>query len=130
VQFRVLASDGFNSAEAHSGTIAVADKAPHVHLAWPTPGQRVLADQLLFLRGLASDPEDGPLSDQGLTWRVDGRVLARGGMVGTDALRPGSHQISLEARDAQGNLARAEVSITVVDTSGNRIYLPLVTMPK
>ncbi len=117
-------SDGVNTtADVSDAPFRVARKAALVFLLAPAERTHLLPGQSVFLQGLATDPEDGPLSGEALAWSsdVDG-PLGEGTDVAVESLTPGPHRITLRATDGDGMVGSASVNIFV----GYRVYLPLV----
>lgn len=84
---------------------------PHATITSPAPGAAFAPGQTVVFAGLATDAEDGDLSDQGL-WdsSLDGPI-GTGSLLTTAALRPGTHSITFEATDVNG--LRGAVSIVI-----------------
>jgi regulation of enolase protein 1 (concanavalin A-like superfamily) len=113
---RVLAGDGANTGEDQSdATFRVAKKGPSAAILTPADGARFARDALVILEGAAQDPEDGPLAATALTWTssISG-TLGSGSQIARDDLPPGDQFITLTARDADGNLATSQITITVM----------------
>ncbi|MBM3881696.1 MAG: LamG domain-containing protein [Verrucomicrobia bacterium] len=115
VRVRVLASDGLNTAVAVSEPFAVPNHPPQVEIISRGGGDRMVLGERVVMRGTAMDLEDGLLEASALTWRshLDG-LLATGNTLEIGRLQPGVHEITLEARDAQGAVATATVTLEVL----------------
>lgn len=109
---QVLVTDGVRSAVAEAGTFSVANQAPTVAiLAAEIDGDFVV------LSGFATDREDATLD--GLSWSSDldgplgtGKRLR----IRTSDLTPGSHQITLEARDSAGSKSSDVATLSTIAT--------------
>jgi len=90
----------------------VGDKAPLVFLLWPEEGERLPHGEPVILAGLATDPEEGPVPDDSLSWfsDVDG-LLGMGGDLVVDTLSCGTHEITLSATDSSGMVGMATVHV-------------------
>lgn len=124
---RVIVSDGVNTAQDESdGAFRVDSKPPDVSIIYPVDGVAVPVGGLVILEASASDLEDGPISD-GMRFRwfssLEGE-LGVGRRLFYDDLLPGRHQLSVRVTDSEGNVAAAQVSLTV----GGGLYLPLVLL--
>jgi hypothetical protein len=70
---------------------------------------------------MATDLEDGDIPDDSLVWTIDGENVG----VGSELqiwLVPGLYDVTLSAKDVQGNVGRETVALRV----GFRTYLPMV----
>lgn len=113
---RVLATDGFHTSEARSeAAVRVGSKPPTVHLMAPADGTTFPTGEMVILQGLASDLEDGSVSEEAYLWTsdLDGE-LDRGSRVWSLALTPGQHTITLSVNDLDGMSAQESVHITVL----------------
>src|SRR3990170_1671239 len=113
--FRVLASDGLNTAEsATTAPVTVGDKAPLMHLASPVDGDWLPVGEAVVFRGYAADLEDVVLDDAAYRWTsdVDGD-LGSGPTLWGLPLSAGAHRITLSVTDRAGNAVRENVAITI-----------------
>ena len=109
---RVAASDGYNTTLATSQPFTVANRAPEPHI--DAPGSAALpAGQTIIVQGSATDVEDGGLSGAALSWALDGAALGSGQSQTIEGLAPGSHILTLTARDAAGKEATATQTLIV-----------------
>jgi hypothetical protein len=122
-KLRVRASDGLQTAESVSdGFFTVPSHAPTVQILSPQPGYQ--ANWLhVDLVGSAYDREDGPLPEAAFAWSVDGMPAGQGSVVSIDPLGNGAHVISLTVTDSSGQIATAEVTVTMTALP-TRLYLP------
>jgi hypothetical protein len=113
---RVLASDGFHTAEDTSEAFTSALNNPEVLITGPISGSFAVEDQLVFLSGTGQDPEDGRLSDNQLTWSSnhDGE-LGNGKILSTNAmsLTEGIHTFTLVAKDSDGMTAEDSITFEI-----------------
>jgi hypothetical protein len=113
--FRVLASDGLNTAEsATTAPVTVGDKAPMIHLASPVDGDWLPAGEAVVFRGYASDLEEVVLEDAAYHWTsdLDGE-LGSGPTLWGIPLSVGPHRITLTVTDRAGNAVSESVAITI-----------------
>lgn len=113
---RVSVSDGFHSVTQEVGPLDIPRKAPIINISRPAEGQTYsLHDREVRLDASASDPEDGFLDADALTWTFDdGRPLAVGrNVVLATRLGAGRHVITASATDSDGMTGSDQVTITV-----------------
>ncbi len=114
--FRVLAHDGFRTAEARSVPVTVAAKAPVVQITSPMDGAQVAWNQLVTFSADTLDVQDGVLADAALVWKdAAGNTLGTGSVFATDALPVGTNRITLTATNSSGLAASAGVTVVVRD---------------
>lgn len=93
----VNVSDGVRSGHARSGPIDLPFPKPEVHMIRPFENEIIPFSQPIALFGTAVLPWGPKLDDSGLSWSVDGKVIASGrsdaACVGLDA---GEHQLELK----------------------------------
>jgi hypothetical protein len=127
---RIMASDGARTTEARSNvTFRVARKPPTATIFQPESGARIEVNDPLMLQGEGYDREDGQLKHGALIWRSDrDGLLGVGDTLVLTTLSVGHHRLTLEAKDADKNVARAMVEIDVIGaaTDSFRTYLPLL----
>ncbi len=110
---RVLATDGIHTAIATSDAFTTSDQPPVVWLDEPRPGTEFVADELIWLRGAAYDPESGMVPDDSLVWTIDGLgEVGRGRDLSLRPLPPGSYHASLTVPDTKGSVSQS-VDFTV-----------------
>ncbi len=129
-RFRVVASDGINTAQDESdGLVSIPNKTP---LAWITsPADRAyfVPGQSVGLVAEAIDVEDGTLWDGSLVWTSSlSGTVGSGHMLHVTDLITGAHVITLTATDSGGAYAVDSLTIYVgVEPPAlPTIYLPLV----
>jgi hypothetical protein len=116
-RFRVEASDGFHTAYDESGLVTVGNRSPLAVIAAPTAG--FTATGALTLEGVAYDPEDGPLTGASLAWASDlDGPLGTGERLEGVTLSGGSHVLTLEATDSEGQSTAVTVSVTAETAVG------------
>jgi hypothetical protein len=112
-QFQVRASDGVQSAAAHSPQFVLADKPPQPRIVAPGDGATIHLGQVLNLDGGAADPQDGVVAETGLAWSIPGRSLGSGSQVSVMDLPLGTSVLTLTATNSLGLAASATASVTV-----------------
>lgn len=113
--FRVVVSDGANSAQADSPPFAMADKAPQPRISSPADGTRLRWGQLLNLAGEAEEFQDGALNGDKLVWSTPAGVLGKGALVTATSLPAGENVITLTATNSAGISASTKVTVFVDD---------------
>jgi hypothetical protein len=124
VLFRVLVSDGLLTAiDTSDGPIIVPNKAPLVLLLGPSNNAFFSPGQTVLLRGAATDPEEGPIGGDRITWASDrDGPLGTGPDLAVSRLSPGWHRITASATDGSRAQGQASVRIFV----GTRLFAPYV----
>jgi hypothetical protein len=127
-KIKVVVTDGVRTKSDQSdGVFQVDNKPPLVFLLNPRDGTSYHPGAMVVLQALATDPEDGPLPDEILTWSLPGgtRRQAAGNDVVLEGIPAGDHVIAVTARDEQGLETRREITISV----GWRLFMPAVANP-
>lgn len=118
-KFRVIVSDGFNTAQADTNfDIEIGNKAPRVQATFARHVEEVVAGDLVGFRGRARDLEDGVLDGDQLVWSIEGRVIGVGDKVRT-RLPDGEWVVQLEATDTDGVSSVAKVTVLVHPREGD-----------
>ena len=118
-RFRVLASDGLNTAVAESSVpFEVANRPPSLELVSPKGGDVFVKGQSIALEAVAYDSDVGGLDGGSLRWHSsrDG-ALGTGPQLTVASLSEGTHVIEVVAEDGAGNqngTASSEIQIEVV----------------
>jgi len=122
IQVRV--TDGVNTvSDASDAVFRVARKAPAVFVLAPSDRQVLRPDEALVLSGLATDPEQGSLRGEALSWRSDrDGLLGTGENVAVPSLSRGAQSITLTATGQDGKASSRSVHVFV----GYSFHLPLV----
>jgi hypothetical protein len=120
---RVLASDGFHTAQVVSDTtFTIASHNPYAYITTPSDGREYLNGHHIFLYGDGYDVEDGQLSDSAFSWRSsqDG-ILGQGKTLTIPAseLQSGEHLITLLVTDSDGMSSEASITIFVKNPDGS-----------
>jgi hypothetical protein len=92
---------------------------PQASIQTPQNNTLYVSDQTLILAGTGYDIEDGQLSNSGLSWSssLDGSLGSGNSLsINVSALSEGTHVITLSARDSDGQIGAASVTIQVVRT--------------
>ncbi len=117
---RVVATDGFNTAQAESNPFSIIAKPPFATISGPveTP---VPVGRPVRLIASAFDLSDGMIGGASLEWRDEkGAVIGTGESVETTFKTEGSHEVSLSVKASSGLSARTKVQINVIaDADGD-----------
>lgn len=105
---------GLTASTSRTIHITSVNQPPTATITSPATGTTAYAGGSVTFVGLGTDAEDGTLAGSSLTWSssING-VIGTGATVTTSALSPGTHTITLTAKDAQGATASASLSINV-----------------
>ncbi|MEZ4658824.1 MAG: hypothetical protein R2911_14750 [Caldilineaceae bacterium] len=114
---RVLASDGYHTTIATSQPFTVSNRQPEPAILVPVAEQTFAAGLAIPLSGVATDPDDGGLSGNALTWAVDGNAAGAGTDTSVPGLAPGAHIAMLTATDSVSNSATASVNFAIAPLS-------------
>jgi Tol biopolymer transport system component len=122
--FRVMASDGINTASDSSDNVfTVLRHRPEASILSPNEGFILAPGQPLLLRGRGYDVEDGILTDGMLSWTSSlSGDLGSGRTLVVPELETGNHTITLAVTDSDGNTTTTTITIFV----GTKVYLPLI----
>ncbi|RMG17467.1 MAG: hypothetical protein D6729_08850 [Deltaproteobacteria bacterium] len=91
------------------------NKAPEVAITEPEDGATLVAGAPVRFVGTATDPEDGALDGDSVTWTSDVEGdLGTGLSIEVALATEGAHTITLTATDSQGKSASASITVTVV----------------
>jgi hypothetical protein len=124
VRFRVVASDGINTAiDETDQAITIPNRPPVPTILTPANGLITVPGGLVVLHGSAMDMEDGSLPDSGLVWSSDRQdELGVGSSVALNSLESGTQIITLTATDSYGISAQTSVLIHIAYS----IFTPFV----
>lgn len=114
VQFRVMASDGLQTAYADSPALLLANKPPQSRILLPGASAHVYLGQVVNLQGEAMDPQDGRIADSGLTWSSQLGALGTGTQLSVSDLPVGVNVVTLTAINS-ASLAATSTTIITVD---------------
>jgi len=112
---RIVARDGFHTAERDSAPFQVVAKPPVPSILLPEDGLTVEYGQLVNFLGAADDLKDGAVAESGLSWSVAGRRPVFGSSFSSDTLPVGENVIRLTARNSVGLVASTDVTVIVDD---------------
>ena len=124
-RLRVRASDGVLVGEAVSEPFGIGAPAPVVAILAPTDGATVVANEPLWLEGVAYDPTDGPLGAGRVAW-----LSNEDGHLGLDPtlqtmLSVGVHTVRFSAINSAGRTGRAQITLRVVPARRDHVvWLP------
>jgi hypothetical protein len=99
IHLRVLASDGLTTGSAVAGPFALPSGAPTGLIAAPETVMQFQINEITFH---AYDPEDGVIESGVWASDMDGD-LGEGRLISTRFLSAGTHQISVDLADSEGN---------------------------
>ena len=110
----VSATDNGGLSATSNQPLVIENHAPNPpQIMQPVGGNRFTNEQSIVFRGIATDPEDGMLRGESLTWGSDLSGSFGHGNLITRRLPVGRHQISLTATDRTGQSSTATVGIEV-----------------
>jgi hypothetical protein len=90
------------------------NQAPVVAITAPPDASSFLAGEAVTFTGTATDPEDGALPANALTWTSDrDGALGAGATLTLNTLSVGPHVVTLTAPDSQGLAGSATVRVTI-----------------
>jgi hypothetical protein len=113
--FRVIATDSINTDIADSNaTFSIPSKPPNVRIISPADSSTFDSGKNITFTGEALDLEDGMLEGNALTWASDKQgTLGFGPSISFDELSPGLHEITLSARDTNGNMSNDSIRLQI-----------------
>jgi hypothetical protein len=114
VLFRVVASDGAQSAQADSAPYTFADAPPQPAILSVADGAHMRWGEVLVLSGEATDAQDGGVVGANLTWSTQRGPLGDGSDISA-RLPAGVNQITLTATDSGGLSASTTITVYVDD---------------
>jgi len=130
---KVMVSDGVNTGSTVSPNFSIARKLPSiVTITSPAAGAYQPASDLVFLKGVAYDTDDGALSGTALVWSSNLQgPLGAGNNLALN-LQPGVHTITLTATDSDGNSISASQILTITSQAPvlNWSLYPLTSPPQ
>lgn len=130
-KLRLLTSDGWNTAIATSSAFSIPNKPPMITLLAPQKDSEFAQGEALTLLANAYDLEDGALT-QTLAWTSDkDGALGNGEQFIITKLSAGTHTLTVTARDANNNEAKASVTIKIIGGSSPSLTVtpPTVATP-
>ena len=112
---RIMATDGLHTGSDDSDApFNIAGHAPMAAIVSPDDGAVFSQFDLIVLRGLALDLEEGLLNDETLVWQSDrDGSLGHGERLELTGLSLGMHTITLQATDGEGHMVSDQVIIEV-----------------
>ena len=115
---KVTASDGFYTAESISEPFYLPTKPPVATILWPGSDDSDFgSDEVLLLRGIGLDPQDGILKGDNLEWFLKGpkveQAMGKGDELAIKAPSAGKYTIRLVATDNEGESGSSEKVIVV-----------------
>jgi hypothetical protein len=113
--FRVVASDGVNTAQGETALFVMASKPPQVFIQSPADGATFHYDQLFNLSGMTFDVQDGSVAEASLIWSTEDGVLGSGSFLSLSQLPIGEHLITLTATNSRGLSASDSITVHIDD---------------
>jgi hypothetical protein len=118
--FRVIVTDGFNTASATSGLFQAPNRPPTVSIITPVNNATLAAGQAFIVEALGIDPEEGRAPSFSLTITrgstvVNSQTSPNPRFQIVSGLGPGTYTVAVSATDF-GNTASSSVTITVGDS--------------
>lgn len=126
VLFRLLAHDGFFSAEATSKSLTLPKRGPTVSILHPQDGPVLIADHPMRLWGAVSTATGELVDPETCGWLVDGKLVARGTEAWIEAPKDGTHRCTFVVDSDQGK-SDATVSFRTSSTGAPDEPRPLGT---
>lgn len=114
-QFRIVATDGVQSAFADSPPFILANKPPVPRILIPGNGTTTYEGQLVNFEGEATDLQlqGGVIPDSALVWTTPGRTLGSGARLSITDLPLGVNVVTLTATNSLGLSAATTARVTV-----------------
>jgi hypothetical protein len=112
-RIKVVASDGFRSAEAVSPQIKVEGQPPQPYIDAPEDGASILEGDPVTLIGGANDNQDQFVDAANLSWSSDRDGNLGAGETVDTLLSVGTHIITLDATNSLGLAANTSITVTV-----------------
>lgn len=109
-----------------SASVQIPNRPPSASIVEPTGSEPVTTTASVRFRGSATDPEDGDLAGDALTWTssVDGQIGVDTAFT-TAGLTAGQHTIRMTATDAQGATSADSIELLVHEMPVAAITAPL-----
>ena len=112
-KFRVIATDGFNTAEDDSDApFTLVTKPPQVVILNPIDGALLPPTEPVQFKADARDPEDGELSGTSVFWSEGNNIIGFGSEFEA-SFSEGDHIITVTAMDSDGNTAQDRVRFRI-----------------
>lgn len=112
---RVIASDGFNTAQADSASFTTANKPPQPIIDTPGTGLHIHYGQVVNFSGEALDLQDGGVTGAGLVWTTQKGSPGTGALLTSNSLPVGTNTITLTATDSAALSASTSITVVVDD---------------
>jgi hypothetical protein len=113
--FRVIASDGVQTAQADSSSVELANKPPQPTISNPGNNAVFAYGQLINFSGEAFDLQDGSVAARNLIWSNQDGPLGQGPLLSLADLPVGVNTISLRARNSVGLTATTTITVIIED---------------
>ena len=114
-RLRLVANDGFHST-VRELEVEIADHDPDAYAIFPEPGRTYSPTEVVMLRAMGADAEDGPLRPTDFAWRsdVDGDLGTGSVNVRASDLSAGTHTLTVAVTDSAGNVSEDTTTIEVL----------------
>ena len=116
---KIVASDGFNSAEDTTESVfSLADKAPFVAILSPENNSIFGKEEEIYFDGIAYDPQGDILNYSYFNWTSDiGGDIGTGQTLSLSNLSLGTHEIKLSVKNSAGLTGTSESKFVTVSTN-------------
>jgi hypothetical protein len=114
LRFRLLAHDGFDTAESTGEVVELPSRAPDVSIMNPIASARLETGTPMRLWANALSSSGERVDDESFEWRLDGEAVGRGREVWLTAPRPGAHELLLVVIDRRST-GEAKLSFSTFD---------------
>jgi hypothetical protein len=88
-------------------------RPPRVSIDSPADGSRFSSRETIRYAATVDDPQDGPLPDDAIVWREDGKIIGRGPEIKQAGTSSGIHRIEVTATNSAQLSTTKSISITV-----------------
>jgi hypothetical protein len=116
---RLLASDGFHTAESKRVTVEIPQRPPAVSILTPRDGQTLIAGSPMRLAGAATLSSGEPAAGESARWLIDGKGAAAGLEAFITAPPAGEHRLTLLVTE-QGERGEESIRFKTVKVPDER----------
>ena len=120
------ATDSYGESSSDTITITIIEEAPSVLIIAPANNSGALYGTTVIFIANATDPEDGVLTGNAISWQSDrDGFLGYGPSLTVPDLSEGTHLITVTVTDKTGNTSTDSISLTI----GNQSPVPRILVP-